>query len=83
MADQLTLHFDPGGVACPHCQCPESSVCETRKWHYSTLRRRICKSCKKTFLTLEEVVKNESPVYRAVNAYNREKYKRSRGSGQD
>jgi transcriptional repressor NrdR len=42
-------------VNCPHCDHPESRVTETRASDGYDKRVRICRSCAKTFTTIERV----------------------------
>ena len=40
---------------CPHCAHPESRVTETRSGSDADRRIRLCRSCGKTFQTMERV----------------------------
>lgn len=43
------------GIECPNCGCRMSTVIRTTKAFSKKLRRRLCRHCGRTFVTVETV----------------------------
>ena len=47
-------------IRCPHCAVAISRVADSRAHNGAIYRRRVCRGCKKNFITREEFISTES-----------------------